>query len=129
MKKPLFKKIETELIAHLLRLKNEQKLDNFTYTRLRSTDATQPAIRGSVKHHKQNYPLLPIVSCIDSALYNTSTFLCNLLKPPQNSNGYSVANSTDFKNKISDTTIDEDEIMLFHLLSPIERCRLVVESS
>ena len=48
-----FKKIERELNAHLLRLKKEQKLDDYTYRKLRSTDAIPLAIRGSVKHHNQ----------------------------------------------------------------------------
>ena len=67
-----FKKIERELNAHLLRLKKDEKLDDYTYRIVRSTDAIPPAIRGSVKHHKPNNPLRPIVSCIGSALYNTS---------------------------------------------------------
>ena len=46
-----FNKVERELNAHLLRLKKEQKLDNNTNRKLRSTDAIPPAIRGSVRHH------------------------------------------------------------------------------
>ena len=115
--KPPFRKIERELNNHL-RLKNEQKLDKFTYTKLRSTDGTPLAITGSVKHHKHNYPLRPIVSCIDSTLYNTSNFLSEILRPIQNGNGYSVKNSVDFKNKISGITIAEDETMLSYDVLP-----------
>ncbi len=105
--KPPFKKIERELNARLLRLNKEQKLDNSTYRKLmiRSTDATPPAIRGSVKHHKPGNPLRLIVLCIGSALYNTSRFLTDILAPLQNSNGYSVSNSSQLINKISNTTI------------------------
>lgn len=110
--KPPFQKIERQLNAHLLRLNKQQKLDNFTYRKLRSTDAIPPAIRGSVKHHKPNNPLRPIVSCIDSALYNTSQFLSDILEPLQNSNNYSVSNSTQFINKIANTTIDDDETLV-----------------
>ena len=110
-KAPL-KKIEREFNAHLLRLKKEQKLDDYTYRKLRSTDAIPPAIRGSVKHHKPNNPLRPIVSCIDSALYNASRFLTDIHAPLQNNNGYSVSNSSQFIDKIANTTIDEDEIMV-----------------
>ncbi len=80
--------------------------------KLRSTDGTPPTIRGSIKHHKPNYPLRPIVSCIGSTLYNISSFLSDILSPIQNSNGHSVINSTDFKNNITDITIDDDETML-----------------
>ena len=107
-----FKKIERDLNAHLLQLKHEQKLDQNTYKKLHSTDAIPPAIRGSVKHHKPNNPLRPIVTCRNTALYNTSKFLSNILSPLQNHNGYSVNNSIDFAKKLTETHIDDDEIMV-----------------
>ena len=72
---------------------------------LRSTDGFPPAIRGSTKHHKDGYPLRPIVTCIGSALYNTSEFLTDILAPIQNRNGFSVANSHEFSNEIADVNI------------------------
>ena len=65
---------------------------------------------GSIKHHKVGHPLRPIVTCIDSALYETTKFLTKILSPLQNKNGFSVANSTQFKHEISN--IDEDESMI-----------------
>ena len=59
-----------------------------------------------------NYLLRPIISCIESTPYNTSNFLPEILSPIQNSNGYSVKNSVDFKDKITSVTIDEDDTML-----------------
>ena len=110
--KPPFKKIERDLNAHLLQLKHKQKLDQNMYKKLHSTDAIPPAIRGSVKHHKPNNPLRPIVTCRNTALYNTSKFLSNILSPLQNHNGYSVNNSIDFAKKLTETHIDDDEIMV-----------------
>ena len=80
--------------------KKQQKLDDFTYRRLRQTDPI-------VKHHKPNNQL-----SIDSALYNTSQFLCDILQPLQNSNNYSVSNSLQFINNITDTSVDDDETMV-----------------
>ena len=50
-----FKRVERELNKRLLALKNKRKisLSDSTYRRLHSTDAIPPAIRGSIKHHKQ----------------------------------------------------------------------------
>ena len=79
-----FRRIERELNNRLSTLKNQQKICDSTYRKLRSTDAIPPAIRGSIKHHKEGNPLRPIVSSIDSALYNTSMFLTNILSPLQN---------------------------------------------
>ncbi len=96
-----FKQIERELNAMLLNLKNQKKIPENTYRNLHSSNAIPPAIRGSIKHHKVGYPLRPIVTCIDSALYETSKFLKKILSPLQNRNGFSVANSTQFKNEIT----------------------------
>ena len=63
-----FCRIERELNATLLNFKRQQKIDDYTYFKLRSTDGIPPAIRGSIKHHKDSYPLRPIVTCIGSAL-------------------------------------------------------------
>jgi hypothetical protein len=65
----MIKRVERELNAMLLNLKNQEKIPENTYRKLHSSDAIPPAIRGSIKHHKVGYPLRPIVTCIDSALY------------------------------------------------------------
>ena len=61
-------------------------------------------------NHKKNHPLRPIVTCTNSALYDTSKFLSQIVSPFQNRNGFSVANSTQFKNEITDIAIDETMI-------------------
>ena len=105
-----FRRIERELNNRLSTLKNRQKICDSTY-RIRSIDAIPPAIRGSIKHHKEGNPLRPIVSAIGSALY-TSKFLTNILSPLQNANGFSVLNSSKFADEISNINIQDDEIML-----------------
>ena len=110
-KKP-FKKIKRELNQKPFQLNKQEKLDDKTYRRLHSTDAQPPSIRGSVKHHKPGNPLRPIVTCIGSELYNTSKYLANLLSPLQNRNGFSVKNSKQFSEEITDTTIEDDEAMV-----------------
>ena len=43
-----FGRIERDLNATLLNLKRQQKIDDYTYFKLRSTDGIPPAIRGSI---------------------------------------------------------------------------------
>ncbi|XP_068691539.1 uncharacterized protein [Montipora foliosa] len=105
-------KIERELNSKLLALKRENKIDEATYRKLHSTDGSLPAIRGSIKHHKPGCPLRPIVSCIGSALYNTSKFLSDILSPIQNLNGYSVLNSSQFAKQVANIEILDDEVMV-----------------
>jgi hypothetical protein len=62
--------------------------------------------------HKPNNPLRPIVTCRETALYNTSKFLSDILSPLQNHNGYSVNNSTEFTEKRYETNIDDNDIMV-----------------
>ena len=107
-----FAKIERELNHKLLDLNKKGKIDDSTYYKLRSTDAIPPAIRGSIKHYKAGCPLRSIVSCIGSALYNTSKFLTDILTPIQNLNGYSVSNSMDFTKQVANQEIAEDEVMV-----------------
>lgn len=107
-----FRRIERELNKRLLVLKNQYKISDSTYRKLHATDAIPPAIRGSIKHHKQGNPVRPIVSSIGSALHNTSKFLTDILSPLQNCNGFSVPNSAKFAEEISNVDIQDDEVML-----------------
>ena len=93
-------------------MKNQHKISDSTYRKLYSTDAIPPAIRGSIKHHKQGNAVRPIVSSIGSALYNTSKFLTDILSPLQNGNGFSTPNSAWFAEEISNVDIQDDEVML-----------------
>jgi len=63
--KSLFSKVERELNNRLLDLKKQNKINDSTYRKLRSTITAPPAIHGPIKHHKTGYPLRPIVSCSD----------------------------------------------------------------
>ena len=105
-----FRRIERNLDAMLLNLKRQQKLND--YFKLRSTDYTPPAIRGSIKHHKVGNPLRPIITCMSSPLYNTSKFLTSILAPIQNYNCHSFSNSLQFSKEATDIDIQDDEIMV-----------------
>ena len=89
-----FAKIESELNCRLADLKRQNKIDETVYQKLRSTDGSPPAIRGSINHHKPGFPLRPIVSSIGSALYNTSKFLSDILSPIQISPIHPIADSS-----------------------------------
>ena len=107
-----FAKIERELNCRLLDLKRQNKIDETVYQKLRLTDGSPPAIRGSIKHHKPGFPLRPIVSSIGSALYNTSKFLSDILSPIQSLNGYSVLNSSQLAQQIANMEICDDEVVV-----------------
>lgn len=109
---PPFHRIERELNAKLLSLKRQQKIEYITYQMLHSVDANPLAIRGSIKHNKEGNPIRPTVTCVTSALYNTSNFLKDILSPLPNRKGYSVSNSLQFSQEILNTFIHDDEVVV-----------------
>ena len=120
-KKQPFKKIERELNARLLTLKNQGKLNGRTYKKLYSTDGLPPTIRGLVKHHKPDNPLRPIITSIGSALYHTSKILTDILSPLQNKNGLVVENSKEFVREISGIEISATKYGIVRCFLPVHR--------
>ena len=122
-----FKRIEREFKPAATEVKTWRETRRAHTQKITSTDATLPAIWGSVKHHKPDNPLRPIITCRDTALYNSSRYLSDILSPLQNNNGFSVNNSTEFTEKLHGTKIDEDEIIVsFDVISlftaiPVDR--------
>ena len=112
IQKSPFAKIERELNHMLLDLKKNDKIDESTHRKLQSTDAVPPTMWSSIKHFKPGYPLRPTVSCIGSALYNTSKFLTDILAPIQNCNSYSVSNSSEFVGQVANLEISDDKAMV-----------------
>ena len=79
---------------------------------MRSTDAIAPRIYGLPKVHKPDWPLRPIVSFINSPLYNLSKFIAKILTPLINSNNLSIKNSFELIDKISNFKINDNDLML-----------------
>ena len=73
--------IERRLNSFIYNLFKSQRISQMQYYQLRSTDATAPRLYGLPKIHKKDIPMRPIVSFINSPLYNLSKFLCKLLSP------------------------------------------------
>lgn len=69
-----------------------------------------PRIYAAIKVHKQNYPIRPIVSTINTTTYKLSKFLNNIISTANNDN-YNIKNAFEFKDKISGMKLDKDDIM------------------
>ena len=70
LKNDLTKNIERKLNKFIFELYKIDHLSQKKYFYLRSTDAIAPRIYGLPKIHKPDWPLRPIVSFINSPLYN-----------------------------------------------------------
>ncbi|XP_017462716.1 PREDICTED: uncharacterized protein LOC108356094, partial [Rhagoletis zephyria] len=87
-------------------------INNSEKYKLKSTTARAPRIYGLPKIHKQDTLLRPICSNIDAPANKLCKFLANTLKKLTEKSVYNVKDSIVFRNKISDTPIYDDEIMI-----------------
>ena len=62
--------------------------------------------------YKPDWPLRPIVSFINSPLYNLSKFVAKILTPLINSNNLSIKNSFELIDRISNFKISDNDLML-----------------
>lgn len=71
-----------------------------------------PKIYGLPKLHKTDIPMRPIVSCIQSPFENLSRYLKEILTNVINKNPSYIKDSWQFKNKIQNTTIPNNYIII-----------------
>ena len=78
-----------------------------------STTSTHPPLfYGSVKVHKENNPLRPIVSTIGSATYKISRFVSSVLRTYVKEADSYIVNTRDFLDNLREIQIKDDEIMV-----------------
>ncbi|XP_047987681.1 uncharacterized protein LOC125227409 [Leguminivora glycinivorella] len=80
--------------------------------KLRQLNPTTPKIYGLPKIHKNDWPLRPIVSQIDSPTYKASRFLSSLLQPLTGNTFSFVRDSTHFVQLLEGVMLQEDEVMV-----------------
>ena len=61
--------IQNKVNGELTKLKNNQKITEEEYKMLRSNKLVTPKFYATIKTHKENFPIRPIVSFIDSPTY------------------------------------------------------------
>ena len=122
LSKPPFRKLkkdpttrnETRINDCLKRLAKADKDNEGIFQCLQvSSNGTAPAMfYGSVKLHKEGYPLRPIVSTVGTATYNIASYINSVLAPYVQSVPSYIRNTADFVERIGSVRIEEDEIMV-----------------
>ena len=74
-------RIEKELNKSLKAVEQKGLIDRQTRLRLAPSHCQPPKIYGLPKIHKQNRPLRPIVSSINSSTYNLAKMIIKILNP------------------------------------------------
>ena len=105
---------EGRVQRHLLKLKNEGKISESDYFQIRPSGSVPPASYPLIKAHKPNkgYPARDIVSHRGCPQEGLASYLIPLLQPLLNDSPYTCKNSVDFKNKISNLKLKNDEIQI-----------------
>ncbi|XP_067629484.1 uncharacterized protein [Eurosta solidaginis] len=87
--------------------------------KLTTTTALPPLIYGLPKTHKQGTPLRPICSAVGSPAHNLCKYIADILKNVTVNSSYNIKNTLDFKGKINNSYIYDDERLIsFDVISP-----------
>ena len=85
---------------------------NITKKNISLNNTNLPRIYGLPKIHKENFPLRPVVSLINTPTYNMSKTFANIFKDSLPSPKSQVKNSFIFKEVITKIKIPSDHIMI-----------------
>ncbi|XP_078344118.1 uncharacterized protein LOC144629783 [Oculina patagonica] len=105
-------RLTRKLSEKLLTLKRNGDLPEAVYNKIRPRHKQPPRIYGLPKIHKDDIPLRPIVSCVNTFAYDLSACLANILSPLTGNSDFTVTNSAHFVSTISSETILDHEIMV-----------------
>lgn len=87
-------------------------------TKLKTNSATAPKLYGLPKIHKKDFPLRPICSFINSPSIELCRYITNILKNITKDSKYNIKNSLEFKYKINNQTIlDNEKLVSFDVIS------------
>ena len=89
-------------------LKQKQLFTEHGYKTLYSTTAATPLFYGLIKTHKENFPIRPIVSFVNSPSYNLAQHLSKVLTPITNLADQKLKNTYEAKEKFSNHSIPDN---------------------
>jgi len=84
-------------------------INKYNKNKLSTKTSICPRIYGNPKIHKESYPLRPVISTIDSPAYKMSKYLAKILSNISVNSPYSVKNSFEFKNIITEITLNQND--------------------
>jgi hypothetical protein len=103
---------EKHLQGHLKYLVDKKYFDNSTRLKITPCGSKAGVMYCLPKVHKQNTPLRPIISAIDTYNYKLAKYLDKILKPLVNDNEYILKDTFDFVNKIKELNVAADQYMI-----------------
>ena len=120
--KPPFKRLnkdptkrnENRVNDRLRRLQKSGAIDQEMFNKLKVSvnGSRTPLFYGSVKVHKADRPLRPIVSAVGSATYNLSKYVSDILGHYVKQSRSFLLDTKDFVAKLSKLSINEDQVLI-----------------
>lgn len=104
-------KLEKDINNYIRELQDSKQIDKKLGSLLKSSYKSLPQIYGLIKLHKNDLPLRPVISSIDSPLENLCKYFTNILKPLVKYN-LRAKNSYEVVEKLKGIRIDDDEILV-----------------
>lgn len=101
-----------KLSEKVLTLKRNGHISEFFYNKIRPLHKQPPRINGLPEIHKADTPLRPIVSCVNTFVYNLPAFLAKIVSPLTGNSNFTVKNSAHLASTIGSEKIQEHEIMV-----------------
>ena len=106
-------KDEENLInSRLNRLLKEKKINQSTFDRIYATGCSTPVLYCTVKVHKPNFPLRPIIAMCNAPNYKLAAFLTNMIKNYKGKSQSHVKDSFQFAKILKQTTYNNNDVML-----------------
>ncbi|XP_075150932.1 uncharacterized protein LOC142225042 [Haematobia irritans] len=105
-------KFQTKNNKLVEKLYNENLISIEEKNKLTSRTAIAPRIYGLPKIHKEGTPLRPICSSINSPSYKMCRYITTILKNVTKDSKYNVKDAIDFKSKIKNVKLEDDEILI-----------------
>ena len=126
-------KVENRIASTLKSLRNNGHIDDKLCDYLTPRYTTSPQMYGLPKIHKEDIPMRPIVSTINSPSYKVAKELTRILTPLAGHTVYTVKNSTAFVDRVRGMEITpQDRLVSFDVKNlftqvPVEEALKVVE--
>lgn len=135
IKKDPTQSLERKIGKNIKDLKDQNKIDKKTASHLTPKHSVAPRIYGLPKVHKENMPLRPIVSSINSPCYNLAKHLTDILTPLSGNGSSYIKNSQHFVERAKRIQIQPDDLLVsFDVVSlftnvPIDdACKIIGDS-
>jgi hypothetical protein len=103
---------ESIINRRLMKLKKDKKITIKEYNHLVTSGSSIPVLYCTVKVHKRNFPLRPIVSMCNAPNYKLAGYLANMLNECRDKSASYIKDSFQFAENIKKMNIHQDEIMV-----------------